>query len=84
MVVRDENEHRTTIGSAAMQCALKNSRLVSFDNCSSIQMMMDDLKAYHKIENENFWFGIFAPGEQHTRKSPRNFVQDTRQWIVDS
>ena len=84
MVIRDINEAKKTIGSAAMECALKNARLVSFDNCSSIQAMMEDLKAYDQITNENFWLGIFAPGQENTRKSPRNFVEDAKQWIVDS
>ena len=84
MIKRDNNENRKTIGSAAMECALNNARLVSFDNCSSIQTMMEDLKAYHQITDENFWIGIFAPGQENTRKSTRNFVEDAKQWIVDS
>ena len=84
MLVRDDTDHKTTVGSAAVQCALKKSKLVSFNNCPAIQTMMEDLKAYHAITNENFWFGVFAPGETHKRKSARNFVETGKDWLIDS
>ena len=60
------------------------NKLVSFRNCPAIENMMDDLKAYHAIINENFWFGIFAPGETKKRKSSRNFVETGKDWLIDS
>ena len=84
MVVRDDDNHRATIGSAALQCAQKGSRLVGFNSCASLEFMMGDLAMYHKIKNENFWFGVFAPGEINKRKGNRNFLDDGKDWLIDS
>ena len=82
--MRDKTEKKSTIGSAALQCALKKSKLVSFNNCPAILTMMEDLKAYHAILDENFWFGVFAPGETNKKKSTRNFVETGKDWLIDS
>ena len=84
MLKRDDDADKLTVGSAAMQCALKKSKLASFKNCSSIDRMMKDLQAYQGIKNENFWFGIFFPGEKKTRKSSRNFVEAGKEWLINS
>ena len=84
MLKRDDDADKLAIGSAAMQCALKKSRLASFKNCSSIDRMMKDLQAYQGIKNENFWFGMFLPGKTKTRKSSRNFVEAGNEWLINS
>ena len=84
MVVRDSDSHKTTIGAAALQCAQTDSKLVSFSTCASLDLMMGDLWMYHQITNENFWFGVFAPGEMNKRKGSRNFLDDEKDWLMDS
>ena len=75
--------NKKTIGSAAVDCALLQSRLVDARTCTDITSLMSDLKSYHAIENENFWFGIFAPGIAFTRIGNRNFVGWGKGSIID-
>ena len=85
MIVRDDNDHKTTIGSAALQCAIKDAKLVSFSDCASMDATMEGLKEYHSIKNEKFWFGVFAPGEINKRKGgERNFLDIGKDYLVDS
>ena len=84
MVVRDEQDHRTTIGSAAVQCAAKNAKLVSFDSCDSLEETMDDLRARREINDEKFWIGVFNPGEINKRQGKRNFLEVGKDYLIDS
>ena len=84
MVVRDDQDHRTTIGSAAVQCAAKNAKLVSFDSCDSIEETMDDLRARREISDEKFWIGVFNPGEINKRQGKRNFLEAGKDYLIDS
>ena len=85
MIVRDDDDHKTTIGSAAVQCAKQKSKLVSFNDCSSIDATMQELKEYFSIKNEKFWFGVFAPGEISKRKGgKRNFLDIGKDYLIDS
>ena len=83
-VVRDNVLEKNTIGSAALSCALKDSRLVSLNTCQDIQLMMSTLETHYGIQMEQFWFGMFAPGKNFTRKGHRNFVNDGKHWLLDS
>ena len=83
--VQDDDDHRTTIGSAAVQCAIKNAKLVSFSDCPSIEATMEGLKNYDHIKNQKFWFGVFAPGEINKRKGgKRNFLEVGQDYLIDS
>ena len=84
MVVRDDLEHKTTIGSAALQCAVKNAKLAPFSDCDSIDKTMDAIKAIDGIEDEKFWFGVFAPGEISKREGKRNFLEIGEDYLIDS
>ena len=84
MVVRDSDDEKSTIGSAAVQCAVKKSKLVSFNNCSMLDAMTNDLNLFDGIKNENFWFGVFASGAANKRKGKRNFLEDGKDWLIDS
>ena len=84
MVVRDDQDHRTTIGSAAVQCAAKNAKLVSFDSCDSIEETMNDLRARRDINDEKFWIGVFNPGEINKRQGKRNFLEAGKDYLIDS
>ena len=84
MVVRDDQDHRTTIGSAAVQCAAKNAKLVSFDSCDSIEETMDDLRARRQINDEKFWIGVFNPGLINKREGKRNFLEVGKDYLIDS
>ena len=84
MVVRDDQDHRTTIGSAAVQCAAKNAKLVSFDSCDSIEETMNDLKAIRLINDEKFWIGVFNPGLINKKAGKRNFLEAEKDYLIDS
>ena len=84
MVVRDDQDHRTTIGSAAVQCATKNAKLVSFDSCDSIEETMNDLQGRRSIDDEKFWMGVFAPGLINKRAGKRNFLEVGEDYLIDS
>ena len=85
IMVQDDDDHKTTIGSAAVQCAVKHSKLVSFSDCSSIEATMEGLKNYDRIKNQKFWFGVFAPGEMNKRKAgKRNFLEVGQDYLIDS
>ena len=84
MVVRDDPDHQTTIGSAALQCAAKNAKLASFSSCESLEVTMNDLGERIGIEDEKFWFGVFAPGEMNKREGSRNFLEIGEDYVIDS
>ena len=84
MVVKGNDEAKISIGSAAVQCASKKAKLVSFDSCSSIESMFEDLQDYDGIVDEDFWFGVFAPGKENKKVGKRNFLEDGKDWIIDS
>ena len=84
MIVKGNENVNTTIGSAAVQCASKRAKLVSFTTCSSLDAMVIDLKDYDGISHESFWFGVFAPGKENKKIGKRNFLEDEKDWIIDS
>ena len=84
MVVRDDSDHKMTIGSAALQCAVKNAKLAPFSDCSSIDTTMDAIKAIDGIKDETFWFGVFAPGEISKREGKRNFLEEGEDYLINS
>ena len=84
MVVGDNQDDRTTIGSAAVQCAAKNAKLVSFDSCDSIEETMNDLRDIRQINDEKFWIGVFAPGLINKKEGKRNFLEDGKDYLIDS
>ena len=84
MIVKSKDDTKTSIGSAAVQCASKKARLVSFSSCSSIRATVKDLQDYDGIVDEDFWFGVFAPGKENKKVGKRNFLEDGKDWIIDS
>ena len=84
MIVKGKDDTKTSIGSAAVQCASKKAKLVSFSSCLSIRAMVKDLQDYDGIVDEDFWFGVFAPGEENKKVGKRNFLEDGKDWIIDS
>ena len=84
MVVGDDQDDRITIGSAAVQCAAKNAKLVSFDSCESLEETMDDLRARRNIDDEKFWIGVFSPGVINKREGKRNFLEGGKDYLIDS
>ena len=84
MIVNSGEETSLTIGDAAVQCALRSSKLVSFRNCHDIEETVSDLKNFDGIRNANFWFGLFTQGVDNKQRGSRNFLPVDNDWIVDS
>ena len=84
MIMKNSNINNHTIGSAAVQCASKKGKLISFNNCQSLDAIVNDLQEYDGIIDEKFWLGMFAPGKMNKKSGYRNFVEDGKDWIIDS
>ena len=84
MIVRADDESNTTIGAAALQCASKSSKLVSFSSCQSLEATVTDIKDFAGINNAQFWLGLFSPGIDNKHRGNRNFLSDGNDWIIDS